>query len=94
MGLRVAPQSHLKELERPPLAGRLFYLWLYYNCIMPRWEYNIVEFSISGHEDTFNREKEEIEKILNIRGSIGFELVSFTPKKPGYFLAIFKREQT
>jgi len=60
---------------------------------MTQWEYGMVRFALSGHEDSFDSEKEEIEKILNTWGSIGYELVSFTPEKSGIFLAIFKREK-
>ena len=53
----------------------------------------MVRFDLSGHEDSFDAEKEEILKIMNIWGSIGYEMVSFTPEQPGIFLAVFKREK-
>lgn len=58
---------------------------------MTRWEYGMVRFDLSGHEDSFDAEKAEILKIMNIWGGIGYELVSFTPEQSGIFLAIFKR---
>lgn len=54
----------------------------------------MVRFDLSGHRDTFDAEKEEIEKILNNWGTIGYELVSFAPERPGAFLAVFKRAKT
>jgi len=59
--------------------------------VQGRWEYGVMRFQFTGHEETSESERVEFESTLNIWGDSGFELVGVVAERPGILQAIFKK---
>jgi hypothetical protein len=58
---------------------------------MSRWIYGIAMLNFDRLDKEFEAERVEVEKALNLWGSLGFELVNLVPQPSGRVLAVFKK---